>query len=115
MLRFSRYERRGDGGTVRSGANYHDTKEPEDFSNEVFLNHVFDALEPQPSSSINGSARPRRLHQIKAIALVPRSGTGSTEQRYGGGANDLSLASTQQAERKRGSYLRARQNRQFHC
>ena len=41
VLRFSRYERRGDGGTVRSGANYHDTKEPENFSNDVFLNHVF--------------------------------------------------------------------------
>ena len=69
VLRFSRYERRGDGSTVRSGANYHDTKEPENFSNEVFLNHVFDALEPQPSSSTNGSAPTTSITPNQSVAL----------------------------------------------
>ena len=56
VLRFSRYVRRGDGSTVRTGGNYHDTNEPENFSNEVFLNKVLDALEPQPSSAASNAA-----------------------------------------------------------
>ena len=72
VLRFSRYERRGDGGTVRSGANYHDTKEPENFSNDVFLNHVFNALEPQPSSAAGGSPPTTSItpNQVAAVGSM---------------------------------------------
>ena len=83
VLRFSRYERRGDGSTVRSGANYHDTKEPENFSNEEFLNHVFDALEPQPSST-NGSAPTTSITPNQSVALGSRSAYWRPEQRHGG-------------------------------
>ncbi|MEC7968742.1 MAG: PQQ-binding-like beta-propeller repeat protein [Pseudomonadota bacterium] len=72
VLRFSRYERRGDGSTVRSGANYHDTKEPENFSNDVFLNHVFNALEPQPSSAAGGSPPTTSItpNQVAAVGSM---------------------------------------------
>ena len=56
VLRFSRYVRRGDGSTVRTGDNYHNTNEPANFSNEVFLNKVIDALEPPPSSATSNAA-----------------------------------------------------------
>ena len=72
VLRFSRCERRGDGSTVRSGANYHDTKEPENFSNDVFLNHVFNALEPQLSSAAGGSPPTTSItpNQVAAVGSM---------------------------------------------
>ena len=115
VLRFSRYERRGDGSTVRSGANYHDTKEPENFSNEVFLNHVFDALEPQPSSSTNGSAPTTSITPNQSVALGSKVSVLAAQSKDTEGEpltyhwRLLSKPSASEA-----SYFRSRQNRQFH-
>ena len=69
VLRFSRYVRRGDGSTLRSGGNYHDTNEPANFSSESFLNKVFDALEPQPSSTASNAAPTTSITPSQMVAV----------------------------------------------
>ena len=43
-MRFSRYERMGDGSTVRQGFNYHLTEEPLYWDQGTFLGHVYDSV-----------------------------------------------------------------------
>ena len=48
VLRFSTYTRMGDGSTIRQGANYHGTSEPQSFDNYTFLGLVHSSLRYYP-------------------------------------------------------------------
>jgi quinoprotein glucose dehydrogenase len=53
ILRFSNYTRNGDGGTVRSGSNYHGTNSPANFDVATFVAMVREALPESPSTGVN--------------------------------------------------------------
>ena len=61
ILRFSKYQRMGDGRAVREISNYHQTSEPELFDNQEFIGLVRDAVQSGARSVASSNASPEAI------------------------------------------------------
>ena len=61
ILRFSKYQRMGDGRAVRESSNYHQTSEPELFDNQEFIDLVRDAVQSEAQSVASSNASPEAI------------------------------------------------------
>ena len=61
ILRFSKYQRMGDGRAVRESSNYHQTSEPELFDNQEFIDLVRDAVQSGARSVASSNALPEAV------------------------------------------------------
>ena len=61
ILRFSKYQRMGDGRAVRESSNYHQTSEPELFDNQEFIDLVRDAVQSGARSVASSNASPEAI------------------------------------------------------
>mgnify|MGYP000844131443 CR=1 FL=1 len=82
IIRFSEYERNGDGSTVRTGENYHVTEAPENFDVTTFVRLVREALAVR---------QPTVQSPVPAVQLNPNqvSVVGSRTTLWAGGSQTL--------------------------